>query len=88
MKRNSNGQASGILRDKTMHEKFVYIRNDNKQNYTVDCNYWFKSLNRPILIQKKSKFFSKTNEIKCLKRLWVPVYLQSNVTSLHGSQVG
>ena len=48
MKRNSNGQASGILRDKTMHEKSVYIRNDNKQNYTVDCNYWFKSLNRPI----------------------------------------
>ena len=80
MKRNSNGQASGILRDKIMHEKFVYIRNDNKQNYTVKPT----NLNQ----FKEVKDFSKTNETKCLKRLWVPVYLQSNVTSLHGSQVG
>ena len=32
---------SGILRDKTIDDKLIYIPNDDKQNHpSVDQNYW------------------------------------------------
>ena len=54
--------AYGIVRDKTMDDKSIYIPNEDKQNYSLCSLIWFKSLVTTISKKNIKSNLSFTNE--------------------------
>ena len=60
----SKNYLPGILRDKTMDVRLMYIHNDGRENYPFCRTRWLKSLetNSLELTNNKSNEKSKSNE--------------------------